>query len=567
MRTEIDPRATVLSTFRHCFFQSKKDILKILCFILLFALLSWSIPFATKIVFDYIVGAGDYLLMLQLGIGLFFVALSLMALCYAKSKLLLSLKSAVETKFHRMVWEKMLFSDVSLSGNMPSGKVLYMSDTAEMFRQKSYGNILEVFFSICAAILYLIPMFFFSSQFTIFSLLVLLIAVVVIGVAKRKMLPFYHKATRRAADLQAFLVDIASSIASIRVSGAEQRVFSLWAEKVCTVERLRYCATGIGIALQGIVSLSIFLGVIGIYSLSIGSLKDELEWMSLGSILGFIAAYFPFSFAIQDFVKVTMQALPFTHQLQDICSLLDSPLPRPKCADIDGKILLKNVSFRFAGQSSYIFSRVNITIEKGEHVAFTGVSGSGKSVLLDLLQGRLQPSYGKVIFYPDVNMAEEKLSIGDRVGVVSDRSKIFSATLFDNIVCGRKERYQAEKKLLEVIEIVGAKEWVDSLVEGVQMQITSGGSQLSSGQCQKILLARALFSEPDVLILDNPLLCIPKQERRKIFARLRKKSVTLVQAVHSVEQGDFFDHVYMLENGQVHQVFDEKTESIVGAAP
>jgi len=213
---------------------------------------------------------------------------------------------------------------------------------------------------------------------------------------------------------------------------------------------------------------------------------------------------------------------------------------------------VENILFRFAGRSP-LFNNVSFEIEKGEIVAIMGENGSGKSTISQIIQKHYECENGNII----VNQADSLKDISfyswrKIVSIVPQQIHIFNATVLENIAFD-----DAEKKPQEVLNFLneyGFAVFMDSLPQSVMTLVGEEGINLSGGQKQMIALARALYHQPQLLILDEATAAMDRQSEQfvlKLLQRLRTKMgiIFITHRLHVLKS--FCDRIYILENGAI----------------
>jgi ATP-binding cassette, subfamily B, bacterial PglK len=216
--------------------------------------------------------------------------------------------------------------------------------------------------------------------------------------------------------------------------------------------------------------------------------------------------------------------------------------------EFNQKIQLKNVSFAY--DEKLIIENINLTVNKGEKIAFIGESGSGKSTLIDLIIGLYQPNQGEMKI-DDVLVNESNLqNWRSQIGYISQQIYLFDGTIEENVCFGRKlDRSLLEKVLKQanIFDFLQTKQGVDALVG-------EGGIQLSGGQKQRIAIARALYGEPEILVLDEATSALDNETESKIMDEIYQISQdkTLFIIAHRLSTIKDCDKIYQLENGTLN---------------
>ncbi|RUR01514.1 ABC transporter ATP-binding protein [Labedella endophytica] len=210
------------------------------------------------------------------------------------------------------------------------------------------------------------------------------------------------------------------------------------------------------------------------------------------------------------------------------------------------------VSFSYPGSASAAVAGVDWSVPRGAHVAVVGVSGSGKSTLTSLLTRTWDPTDGSLrLEGADVRT----LPLGelrDRVAIVNQRPFVFGRSLRDNVLLGAPDA--SDEQLAAALHTAALDEFVSSLPDGLDTPLRERGARLSGGQLQRLALARAVVTDPDVLVLDestgalDPATEATVRERLAAWAAGRR---TIIEVTHRVDQVLGADEVLVLDRGRV----------------
>jgi ATP-binding cassette subfamily B protein len=203
-----------------------------------------------------------------------------------------------------------------------------------------------------------------------------------------------------------------------------------------------------------------------------------------------------------------------------------------------------------------IFDKINFKIEAGSRSSLVGMSGSGKTTLAYLIVGLHEPDEGNILLNGFTLKSVSLEWIRESIAFVSDSNEIFDGTVEDNILLGRTHLTNAD--LTRVIELVELDRDLKQYPYGIKTKLLSEGRNISLGQRQRILLARAIISTPKLLILDEAFGGIDQMTKLKIIKNLFDKSHpwTILSISHDSEVVEKTDYVFLLEKGKIHESGD-----------
>jgi ATP-binding cassette subfamily B protein len=221
--------------------------------------------------------------------------------------------------------------------------------------------------------------------------------------------------------------------------------------------------------------------------------------------------------------------------------------------DMVNEICFENVKFRY-GTRVEVFSSLNLSIHKGQITAIVGESGSGKTTLVSLLQNLypLQDGHIRISGY-DLRHFTNK-SLRQVVSVVPQKIDLFAGDVIDNIAVG--EINPDMEKVLAVCEKLGMIKFIESLPSGFRTYIGENGASLSGGQKQRIAIARALYRNPEVLILDeatSSLDSFAESFVQNTLKMLRDEKKTVIVIAHRLSTINLADRIIVLDKGTVIQ--------------
>jgi ATP-binding cassette, subfamily B, bacterial PglK len=231
----------------------------------------------------------------------------------------------------------------------------------------------------------------------------------------------------------------------------------------------------------------------------------------------------------------------------------------------ESSIELKNVSFRHSGSADELFSAFNLRINPGSVVALVGPTGSGKSTLVDMILGVTRVDSGEVL----ISGKSAKLAIRSwpqKVAYVPQKVAIFNTTLRENIALGSSFEHFTEEQIWEALKKAKLADFVKSLPQELNYQISNHGLNLSGGQLQRIGIARALLTNPEILIFDEATSSLDGHTEASISETIQNlgPEVTVVIVAHRLSAIKSLKRVVYLNQGKIlaDGTFDEVRQQV-----
>ena len=219
---------------------------------------------------------------------------------------------------------------------------------------------------------------------------------------------------------------------------------------------------------------------------------------------------------------------------------------------LEGRIELRNVGFRYGGpEAADILKGINLEIAAGKTIAIVGRSGSGKTTLIKLLAGLLEPTEGAILFDRLELKTLNYHDVRRRIGMVLQDNYMFDDTIVRNIAFGDPEPDM--DRALRAAQLANAHDFISRLPLGYESRIGESGLALSGGQKQRIAIARAIYSDPPILIFDEATSALDTESERAIQTNMRRFMAgrTSLVIAHRLSTIRDADRIVVLEKGQV----------------
>ncbi len=261
--------------------------------------------------------------------------------------------------------------------------------------------------------------------------------------------------------------------------------------------------------------------------------------------------------------KISLERLSEIHQegMRDEGLGMDiqrpfTPHPSP-LIPLSHPLVLENLSFRYNPLTDFVLKNINLTIPAGKVTAIVGTSGSGKTTLIKLLLGFYEPSVGAVklgqLFLKNLPTAEWRA----QCGAVMQDGFVFSDTIASNIAESEPDWETVDnEKLLKAVQVAHIQEFIENLPLGYNTMVGAKGNGLSQGQRQRLLIARAVYKQPDYLFFDEATNALDAHTEKIINGNLGHffKGKTVVVVAHRLSTVKNADQIVVLEQGEVVEV-------------
>lgn len=271
-----------------------------------------------------------------------------------------------------------------------------------------------------------------------------------------------------------------------------------------------------------------------------------------------------FYIIITPIITVTLTKMMYAGEntmiVEDAMKRMDSILERSPLAQSvlqekpqDASIQFENVSFRYPGAAKDALHKIDLTIGAGEHVAFVGPSGGGKTTLARLVARFSDVTSGTIrIGGVDVKNIDPK-ELMDTVSFVFQDSRLLKMSIFENVRMGKKDATREE--VMEALKNAQCEDIIEKLPDGIDTVIGSGGTYLSGGEAQRISIARAMIKDAPILILDEATAFADPDNEAKVqaaFSRL-SRGKTVIMIAHRLSSVTDVDRICVLKDGEICQ--------------
>ncbi len=258
---------------------------------------------------------------------------------------------------------------------------------------------------------------------------------------------------------------------------------------------------------------------------------------------------------LQSALLTIKQAIPPAERALEIIAMKPGKTPEFLEAKVRQEPIaleVTNLNFSFSGSQSKVLENISLSIKPGSQVAFIGESGAGKSTLADLVLGLLTPTTGTILIEGE-NPSSFLAKQPGQVGYVPQQPGLVNGTIAQNIALGHGDDDIDYQRLISAIKDSHLEKLITSLPQGVNTDIGKRKDELSGGQIQRIGLARALYTQPKLLVMDEATSALDAESENEINKALdeMRGRVTVILIAHRLNTIQRSDTVYLMDQGQI----------------
>ena len=549
---------SMLSMLRY-FMPYKKEFSLIFFVMLVATLLQGILPFISKSVIDIGISTSDVNFINMVLAGNICILLSIMVFSVVRDWILMHITARVNIALISDYLIKLMKLPVTFFENKLLGDILQRAADHERIRSFIMNNSLSLIFSTFTFLLFSIILLIYNHViFFIFlggSILYVIWVMLFLSIRKKLDWQYFELLSKN----QSYWVETVSAIQDIKIYNYERSRRWKWEEiqarlyhvnkRVLAVTNMQnlgaqfiesiknmaitfFCATAV-------INGDITFGVMISTQFIIGMLN--------GPLIQFI------NFVVSaQYAKISFLRMNEIRQLEDEDELLSvgSTTILPE----DRSLILKNVMFQYAAHLPLVLKNIDLHIPENKVTAIVGSSGCGKSTLLKLLVRLYKPTYGTVNMGGMNVTALNLRKWREMCGVVMQDGKMFSDTIKNNIVLDDEK--VDEDQLTKCCQIAQIKEEIDQMPRGFDTEIGERGRGLSGGQKQRLLIARALYKNPQYLFLDEATNALDTVNEQKIVKALNSafENRTVVIIAHRLSTIRHADQIVVMDKGKIVEV-------------
>ncbi len=454
------------------------------------------------------------------------------------------------------IYDKILVLPLSYYNDARKGDVISRISTDVQEIETSIISSLEMIFQDPVTILiYLVYMMTSSPPLTLMALVLLPLSGWVIGRVGKSLRSTSFRGQKKLGLILSIIEETLSGLRIIKAFNGEEKMTtrfrstnSLYTMIMTKVHRRRYLASPASEFLATLVLMVLMWYGGNLVLRGTGGLSSEAFIAYLVVFSQIITPAKAISTAYFNLQKGLASADRIDQVLDAPVTIFNKPDARP-FKEFRRMIEFRDVSFRY--DRDWVLRNINISIEKGRTIALVGKSGSGKTTLVDLIPRFIDVQEGDILVDGVPIMDYRIEDLRRHMGIVSQQSILFNDTFFNNIAFGVD--HASEEEVIAAAKVANAHEFIMETPMGYYTSVGEGGSKLSGGQRQRISIARAVLSNPPILILDEATSALDTESERLVqdaIVNLMKNRTSVVIA-HRLSTIKNADEIIVMDEGRI----------------
>jgi NHLM bacteriocin system ABC transporter peptidase/ATP-binding protein len=478
---------------------------------------------------------------------------------YLQQSFLLKIQSSIAIKeSSRIFWHiirlPMEFFNQRMAGEI--GNRISLNDgVATVISGQLATNII----GIINIIFYAMLMYYYDALLTTIGVLFVILNIIIFNKIIKNMADRSKKLSIESGKLMGISMGGLQSIETLKASGSEHEFFVKFSANQASMQN----ATNEMVMLNqsALIIPMLFSSVNISIILILGSFRVMDGYMTIGMLVAFQSLMQSFTSPINNLMSLGATIKNLEGDINYLDDVLKYPIEKKyestnshesfDTAKLDGKVELKDVTFGYSKLSSPLIDNFNLVINPGQRVAIVGTSGSGKSTVAKLVSSLYEPINGE-IFFDDKKASDiDARLLNNSISMVDQDISLFSGTIKENITLW--DDSTTDKDIVNACKDALIHDHIASLPDAYNSNISEGGSNFSGGQKQRLEIARALLTNPSILILDEATSALDPITEMKINENIKKRGCTCIIIAHRLSTIRDADLIVVLKNGKVVQ--------------
>ncbi|GAB5469405.1 MAG: type I secretion system permease/ATPase [Rhodospirillales bacterium] len=528
------------------------DVLLASLFIQIFGLIT---PFFSQVVIDKVLVHRGLTTLDVLAIGLIAIGIFEVVMSGLRTYLFSHTSSRVDVELSSRLFRHLLSLPISYFVTRQVGQTVARVRELETVRNFLTSSALTLVLDLAFTVIFFVVMFFYAVDMTLIVLASVPFYVALsLAITPQLRRRVEEKFQRNAAN-HSFLVESVGGVETIKSAAVEPQMRQKWEEQIAAYVRSSLRVVTLGTwGQQGVQLIS---KVVMALLLWVGATNVINGEMTVGQLVAFNMLAAQVSQPILRLAQLWQDFQQFRialHRLGDVLNTPGEPAKQPGSVTpppVRGEIVFDRVSFRYGLDGPQVIQSLSFQLGAGETLGIVGASGSGKSTVAKLLQRLYVPETGTIMVDGNNIALVDAAWLRRQIGVVLQENLLFNRSVRDNIALA--DPAAPMERIVAASQLAGAHDFILELPEGYNAMVGERGSNLSGGQRQRIAIARALVTDPRILIFDEATSALDYESERILqenMARIAKKRSVVVIA-HRLSTVRRANRILVLDKGHL----------------
>ncbi len=512
-------------------------------------------PLFTQVVIDKVIGNSGISTLTVLGVSMLVLALVQSVLSGVRTHILNQTTTKLDAILGTRLFRHLISLPVPYYEHRRVGNIIMRVGMLGSVRQFLTGTTMTALLDGVFSVVFVAVMLYYSVSLTLIALVI----IPLYAVQTFWAFPIFYQKIQRVwgagVAQRTFLIEAVTGMQTIKALAIEPQFLKKWENHVCRFVQANFDMAAFNLLISG--GNGAIQTVSTLVILWVGGYMVMRGEFTLGQLIAFQMlagqATGPMTKLLTMWPQV-QQAFLGLDRLSDILHSRIEPvlLPSPQGLKvIRGDIEVRDVSFRYRLDLPPAVERVSFSVKAGEKIGIVGRSGSGKSTLAGLLEKIYMPDEGSIsVDGTDLRQADYPW-LRRQMGVVQQDSYLFDGSIRDNIAAGRPAAPMED--VMQAAQMAGAHDFILELDEGYDTRVGERGTSLSGGQRQRIAIARALLTDPRILIFDEATSALDYESERVVMRNIERIAAdrTMLIIAHRLVTVEHCDRIIVLDHGHI----------------
>ena len=510
-------------------------------------------PMATGVVFNTFIPGAQRSQLLQMTIILLVCALSVAMFEIVRGVALLRIEGRMGNAVQCAVWDRLLGLPMSFFRPYTAGELAVRAMGIDGIRQVVSGSTITAIVAGITSLGNFVLLFHYSARLAGWATLLIAMALGVTCLGGYVQLRHQRGVAALQSRTSGIVLQLLSSIAKLRVAGAEPHAFASWARRFGEQRSLQYRVRSVGNFVAAFNAGFPTAAYMLVFWAALAPLTMTHD-MRTGDFLAFMSAFgicLTSTIATSSSLLAMLLAVPLYEQAKPILVTppeVDDAKEDP--GELTGAIDIEHACFRYEADGPLVLRDLSVHVKPGEFVAFVGPSGSGKSTILRLLLGFETLESGS-IYYDGRELGGLDLrALRRQMGVVLQSGRLMTGDIYTNIVGSAPVPLETA---WEAARMAGFADDIRQMAMGMHTVVSEGGGTLSGGQRQRLMIARAIVHRPRILLFDEATSALDNRTQAIVSASLERLQTTRIVIAHRLSTIMHADRIYVVQRGELVQ--------------